>query len=168
MSEKSRGFLFRKRNVLGAALIAGIGLGIYLGKSGFDFGFGNQGEGGGKSGKAITSTEPARDGLAPPASSDSSDTQRDELPTSVPNDVRVVIDDRRYLLRWNGKEALIALPQLMDLIKKAPGDSDGVRVRIYQKMSARASAEEALKKELISAAIPDTAVLWVPPAEQGK
>ena len=42
MAAETRSSLFRKRNFLGAVLLAGIGMGVYLGKLNFGWGGGNQ------------------------------------------------------------------------------------------------------------------------------
>jgi hypothetical protein len=161
MAANSRGFLFRKRNVLGAALLAGIGLGVYFGK--FD-GFGL---GGGKG------TGPANSSSTTQVSTDSggqikelaeNKPSEDEIPVEVPKVVRVLIDDHQFLLRGasGAADVPIELPKLVSLVRKAPGDADGFRVRIYRKTTARASAEERLKGALAAAGITDTAILWVP------
>ena len=153
MTEKSRGFLFRKRNVLGAALVAGIGVGMYLGKlpgigsggSGF-FGFGHP------TGETTVSTK-----------TDGEEKPRKELPDApeaTADVLRVVIDEHQYLLKSEGKETPIKLADLIERIKQTPGDSDGVRLKIFQKETARVKAEEDLKSALSEAQIADTAVLW--------
>ena len=168
MAENSRGMLFRKRNVLGAALVAGIGLGIYLGK--FDgFGWGGSGSSGfGSSGDetnvSLESGEPSKSRLE---TADNVTPAADEDPDPVADQkvVRVVIDEESFLLRSakdGSGDVPISLPKLTRLIEKATGDADGLRVRIYEKLTARPAAEESLKKALTAAGIPDSAVFWVP------
>lgn len=160
MAENSRGWLFRKRTVLGGALLAGIGLGVYLGRfEGFGLGRGFLGEEGGKNAQPQTTTGATTVTEIPPVSSNADE------PVTVPKVVKVLIDDRQFLVREEGKDVPIEMPQLMALIKKAPGDDDGTRVKIYERMSARVSAEEELKKQLADAGIPDTAIIWVPAAQ---
>lgn len=152
--------LFRTRNILGGVLIAGIFLGAYLGKT-LKLGTGGDGfwgltKSGGDGGDDLKSKElPAKNAPEVPA---------DEIPppSAEPKAVRVLIDDRQYLLRDDKQDTPITLQKLISLIKKAPGDDDGVRVRIYQNMNARISAEEQLKDALTEANIPETAVFWVP------
>ncbi len=161
MAERSRGMLFRKRNLLGAVLIAGIGLGIYLGKwTGFGnggngfFGFGGPGD--------VSQNETADDTKDSPAK-ESPELAISDLPQEVPRVVRVLINEHDFLLRSEGKDTPISLKKLVELIQQAPGDDDGIRVRVYEKMTARAKAEDDLKEALTAAGIPDTAVFWVPP-----
>ncbi|WP_010585141.1 hypothetical protein [Schlesneria paludicola] len=152
--------LFRTRNILAGALIAGIFLGAYLGDK---LGFGTGGAGIFGLGKS---------GDSAPADSKPGKTQDDAttenapavpvLEATAPKAVRVMIDDRQYLLREGNQDTPITLPKLISLIKQAPGDDDGFRVRIYQSMNARVSAEEQLKDALTEAHISDTAVFWVP------
>jgi len=159
MAEDSRGWLFRKRTVLGGALLAGIGLGIYIGKfNGLGWGPGD-----GKNGENNGQTRATTDTTAVPTTPVESSEQAD--PKTAPKFVRVVVDEHNYLLREGGKEESIQLPQLIKLIEKAPGDEEGIRVKIYQKLSARMAALEEIKKELNAAGIPDTAIFWVPPAQ---
>ena len=56
----------------------------------------------------------------------------------------------------------IELPELIRLIEQAPGDADGLRVRVYLKSTARASAEENLKTALKEAGINEASIFWVP------
>lgn len=156
MAQASRSLFFRKRTILGAALVAGIGLGIWLGpnfKGLFPFGsgeYGQKGEGGDKT--ESSSDQPA---------SVSIDSQG-ALPVTVPDVVKVLIDEREFLLRQTDEDVPITLPNLIHLTKQAPGDANGVRLRIYEKSTARASAEEKLKQALVDAGIPDDAIFWVP------
>jgi hypothetical protein len=161
MGEDRRSFIFRKRNFLGAVLLAGIGLGVYLGKLNFGLGGGNQfglGSSGGETQVSIGSADRIASPIEPAK-------EKEELPIEVPDVVRILIDDRQYYLRsetGSVTEAPIALPKLVQLIELAPGDEDGLRVRVYRKATARASAEEKLKTALTEAGIHDAAVFWVP------
>ncbi len=163
MAQNSRGGLFRTRNILGTALVAGIGFGIFLGQF-KGFGLGGSGSLGiGGTGSEVQSnvsadgpTTSSTDSIGKPAAT------VDDPSLVVSDVVKVVIDDRMFLLRQEDKDVTIELPKLIQLIKQVPGDKDGYRVRIYEKSTARASAEESLKKALAEAEIPDTVVLWVP------
>lgn len=159
MAADSRSSLFRKRNFLGAVLLAGVGLGVYLGKFNFGLGGGTQ-FGIGSSGTDTQVTTAA--GTIKPLEATKA---KEESPDVVPDVVRVLIDDRQYYLRSeNGGDGdtPIELPKLIRLIEKAPGDDDGLRVRVYLKSSARASAEENLKSALKEAGINEASVFWVP------
>ncbi len=168
MAENSRGMLFRKRNVLGAALLAGIGLGIYLGafKGPGLGGSGSNGDGAGdgKTNASTGSGEPLK-GRSETADNITPVDDEDPVPVVDQKVVRVVIDEESFLLRSTkdgSGDVPISLPKLTRLIEKATGDADGLRVRIYEKLTARPAAEESLKKALTAAGIPDSAVFWVP------
>ena len=163
MAERSRGMLFRKRNVLGAALVAGIGVGLYLGKlpgignggNGF-FGFGvptnnKQAESDGDK-KSSDAVKPL------PAPVDSTPANPDAIPADV---IRIAIDEHKYLIQSNGKEIPIALSDLVDHVRKATGDVDGIKLKIFEKETARAKAEEDLKAALADAQIDEKQVLWL-------
>jgi hypothetical protein len=160
MAETGRGMLFRKRNILGVALVAGIGLGVYLGQfKGFGLGGGSQmgiGIGDGEPQVTVESSDTTTKPL---------ELTQEQEPSLVPDVIRVLIDDREFLLRSaskGGMDVPVTLPKLIQLIQDAPGDADGIRVRVSMKTKARASAEENLKKELEAAGIDDAAVLWIP------
>ena len=167
MAEQSRGLLFRKRNILGAALVAGIGMGVYLGKLGLP-GFGGGtwfgiGRGDGQAhvsgdGQTHVSTEPGSVQQPQPEKAEPRWTGE------VPDVVRVLIDDHQFLLRSKSGDTPVELPDLIQLIRKAPGDRDGCQVRIYESLNARAKSEEDLKQALHEAKIPDNAILWLPPS----
>jgi hypothetical protein len=177
MANSSGGKLFRKRNILGAALAAGIGLGIYLGQWNFGLGLGGNGFWGfGGPGKIRETDDTAAGDSSKEVLKAKDDSNSeivgtpvandlpDELPKTVPKVVRVLIDDRQYLLRGETKNTPISLANLIDLIKKAPGDDDGFRVRVYEKSNVRMSAEENLKAALAAAEIPESAIIFVPSA----
>lgn len=166
MAENSRGMLFRKRNVLGAALVAGIGLGIYFGQwKGFGLG------GGSSSGLGTSAGETQASLGTGEIINETTEFTKDDVQIPVPEVVRVLIDEEQFLLRQANdgtKDVPITLSKLIQLIERAPGDRDGLRVRIYERLTARASAEEELKKALVAAGIQDSAVFWVPPSQQVK
>lgn len=167
MAERSRGLLFRKRNILGAALAAGIGLGIYLGQwGGFGFfgsgkGTGN-GQGEGLSETQVNTAAPSYEALEEAKSRAADKVDEEAVPGKGPDVINVVIDEKQFLRLIGKKTTSISLEKLIDLVKQAPGDQDGVRVKIYEKDSARASAEEALKTALKKAEIPADSIFWVP------
>lgn len=163
MVERSRSLLFRKRNILGAALAGGIAVGIYLGQWSFLGGggtgfWGLTNSGGTSPSTADSKKDSGQTGSTKPEVSPSDETE----PTTIPKVVRVLIDDREYLLQGASGDSPISLTKLIDLIKKAPGDEDGIRVRIKEKSNMRMSMEEKLKDALTAAGIPDSAVLFVP------
>jgi len=164
MAERSRGLLFRKRNILGAALLAGIGLGVYLGQWG-GFGFFGSGKGiGTGQGDGLSQTQVNSASSSSQSSKRSTaETLEKESETDKVTDVVSVVIEEKQFLRLDGKKTTpMTLAKLIDLVKEAPGNDDGVRLKIYEKESARASAEEALKTALEKADVPAEAIFWVP------
>lgn len=165
MSDNRRGMLFRKRNVLGAALVAGIGLGVYLGQfKGLGLGGGSHlGIGTSDGGAADGNAQAVAGSTAPILKPLESNKSEDAILTS--DVIRILIDDRDFLVRsakTGDSGVSVPLPKLIKLVQQAPGDADGIRVRISMKTNARASAEEKLRKELEAAGIDDAAILWLP------
>jgi hypothetical protein len=159
MAQNSRGFLFRKRTILGAVLAAGIGLGVYLGPKFKGF-FPVLGTSTGTS----TTNEKSSNHNESNTQANAEAPEEPSTPIQVPDVVKVVIDDRKFILRNVSGDQPITLPNLIQLIKKAPGDADGVRVRIYEKSTARTSAEEELKAALVEGGIHENSIFWVPPS----
>lgn len=155
---------FRKRHILSAALVAGIGLGVYLGQfKGFGLGGGSHIGIGTSDGAVEGDAQVVAESSAPIATP--LEPAKDEEAISASDVVRVVIDERKFLVRSRKKEGggvPMELPKLIELIKQAPGDADGIRVRISMTTNARASAEEGLRKELEAAGIDDSSILWLP------
>ena len=162
MENNSRGWLFRKRNILGAALIAGIIVGQYLPNFWNGFGGGSitgVGLGDPKSGTSDESTEGAtgkKTDTEPHAEDDF------KLPTDVPPVTKVVIDDRSYFIRSAEGDRPVEIAEVIALTKAAAGDANGIRVIVYRKGTSRPSAENALQDAFNEAKISDTAVFWVP------
>ena len=170
MATDSRKTLFRKRNILGTALIAGIGLGVYFGQfKGFGLGGGSQFGLGLSDGETQATIESPAGAIKPldikPVDIKPLDPENSVTPQDVSDVVRVLIDDRKFKLKSeiSGAEIPVDLKKLIELIQQAPGDEDGLRVRIYRTTTSRASAEESLKQELTAAGIDETAIFWVPP-----
>ncbi|MCP4783934.1 MAG: hypothetical protein GY903_29240 [Fuerstiella sp.] len=69
----------------------------------------------------------------------------------------ILIDEHDYLMEIPGDSTTIYRPtemeRLVELARQAEGDSNGIRVRILQRESARPSAEEKLKSALAAAGI---------------
>lgn len=154
MEEKSRGWLFRKRTVLGAALVAGVIVGQYL--PDFWNGFG----GGSTVGVGIGDSAT---GSKEETSSDTSEMPAEveiTLPENVPAVIKVVIDDRSFFLRSEEGDRPVEIAEVIALAKAASGDADGVRVRVYRKGNSRSSAENALLDAFHAAKISDDAVVW--------
>jgi len=156
MEDKSRGWLFRKRNILGAALIAGIIVGQYL--PNFWNGFG----GGSTVGVGIGDPAPATQG-EPSEATSVKPAEDDVKPlTDVPPVTKVVIDDRSYFIRSADGDRPVEIAEVIALTKAATGDANGIRVIVYRKGTSRPSAENALQDAFNEAKISDKAVFWVP------
>lgn len=144
------------RNLFGAVLVAGIATGIYVGK--FWKGFG----GGSTLGVGVSDGTSLKPGTAKPTETTASKEPDPEpaKPVEVPKVVRVVIDNQSYFLRGEAGDEPIELKQLVELVKAAPGDEDGTRVRIYRRLSSRTSAELALNTALVDAGIKEDQTIW--------
>lgn len=181
MTEQSKGFLFRKRNVLVATLVAGIGLGIYIGKfgiglGGLGFNLGLAPKNGndkrvsddrerGKADDSAAEVGNENSGTAPVETTSNSNQKDSEKPITVSNVVRIVIEDTTYYLKDekdDTRRAAISLKDLVEFVKQAPGDNDGIRIRVYENANMRMSIESDLKKALEAAGIPETAIFIVP------
>ena len=168
MDEKSRAGWFRKRNILGAVLMAGIMAGFYLGDLWKGFGGGSTMGVGLGDPSSQSSGKSSEDETAKSESNTASNKPEDDPKSAaqpvvdVPPVIKVVIDDRSYSIRSADGDEPVEIPRIVELIKAATGDVDGIRVRIYQKLSSRTSAEIALRDALTAAGISDAQVLWIP------
>ena len=74
----------------------------------------------------------------------------------------ILIDERSYLMAVPTETELIYRPtelsRLVELAQRADGDSNGIRVRILQRTTARVSANEDLKASLEEVGISADAV----------
>ena len=175
-----RNLLFQKKTWIGAAVVAGVLVGINFPEfwKGPGIGGGTSGTGAGTpTANAPETTNPnsensevaavARKILAENASTtDQQSTTAENAATSAtiekPAVVKVVVAERAFTLRSENGERPIQLPEIIDLVKQAPGDIDGIRLRIYRKQTSRASAEDALGTALTDAGIREDVVEWVP------
>lgn len=164
MEHNARGWLFRKRNILGATLIAGIVVGTYLPNFWNGFGGGSivgVGVGDPKTGTPSQDSEDSAskpEDKAKPVESDSKPLE------NVPPVIKVVIDERSYFLRSAEGDRPIEVPEVIALAKAAAGDADGIRIRIYRKKTSRIKAEQDLQDSLVAAGVSDSAILWIPVA----
>lgn len=161
MAAKGRNWLLKKRTWLGAAVAAGVIIGMNFPE--FWKGFGGGGPnliGLGPSGTGSqtllvsTNSQPAR---APERTGGTK-----ESAPEIPETIKVVIAERSFSLRSNEGEQPVELAEVIRQVRRATGDADGIRLRIYRKSSSRPSAESALQSALAEAGIPEDAVLWVP------
>jgi hypothetical protein len=155
MEQKSRWGLLSKRNILGAVLVAGIVAGVYLADFWKGFGGGSSlGIGiGDKSQTATTTTDAKPDGTYEDIAA---------TPHESPTVVKVVIANWSYALRTADGEQPVELSQIVELAKSAKGDDDGIRVRIYRKLSSRAKAETDLESALTAAGIQEKEIVFMP------
>lgn len=164
MDNNSRGWLFRKRNILGAALVAGIVVGTYLPNFWNGFGGGSIVGVGVGDPKTGTPGEEADGSTSKPADNAKPD-ETDSKPTeNVPPVIKVVIDERSYFIRSAEGDRPAEASEVIALVKAAAGDADGIRVRIYRKKTSRIKAEQELQDSLVAAGIADSAILWIPVA----
>ena len=92
----------------------------------------------------------------------------DSQPAAVaaaPQVVDVVVDDRQYHIRKTGEDGReqlvpIALQELVETVRRASGNEDGIRVRIVRRDSSRAAAEKLLHESLLDAGVAETAMQW--------
>lgn len=170
MTQNSGSRLFSKRNILGAVLVAGIAVGVYLSDFFKGFGLGD----GTASKSTQESKEPGDDADSTAqtvASIDSADSVEPrtppdpEKPAVAPAPatqvVKVVIADRSYFVRAADGDQSAELKQVVALAGAATGDEDGIRVRVYRKLSSRTAAEIALRDALVAAGITDEQTVWV-------
>ncbi len=75
----------------------------------------------------------------------------------------VLIDEHDYLMQIPGTTDPVYrradLARLVELAKRTKGDSNGIRVRILRRESARASAENQIKADLVHAGIGTDAIV---------
>ena len=169
MEDRSRGWLFRKRNVLGAALVAGAVVGMYLPDFWKGFGGGSTvGVGIGDSTNGTGASPSDTDSKTEETSVEKPDAAKPTPPgnapgqTNVASVIKVVIDEKSYFVRSEAGDRPVTIPEIIALVQAATGDADGIRVRIYQKGTSRPSAEIALNEAFEQAKISNTAVVWVP------
>lgn len=164
----------------GAALI---GLALFLLFRGFGFGPGSgSGEDSGGT-ESQGSGQEASDSMilaantdAPSTSEDAEKTREkrsdddrangltvDEAKAIAGNVLTVLIDEHDYLMQIPGTTDVVyrrcELPRLIELAKLTQGDTNGIRVRILRRESARASAESQIRIDLVHAGISDDAVV---------
>lgn len=167
----------------------GVGVGaIVLGMLAFLLlrGFGPGGSGGaGDEGEGaadlqdLTSVEASDKAPSSPADSDRSlaqsrglsgdddDLTSDERSALASQILNVLIDERQFLIQIATTPAPLFRPsplaRIAELAARAPGDTNGIRVRILRRETARPSAESELREVLKSVGLLDDAILM--PAE---
>jgi hypothetical protein len=146
--------------MMGVVLIAGIAAGVYLG----DFMKG-PGWGGSKKGTG-NSTGTGKDGtVEKKAEVDKTEAAPEKVaaaPLPQTPVVKIVIADRSYFLRSAEGDQPIELDQVVELANAAQGDEDGIKIRIYRKLSSYSSAEVALQDALVAAGVDDKQIVWPP------
>lgn len=74
----------------------------------------------------------------------------------------VLIDEREYLMEIPSEDKTIfrptSLERLVELARLADGDTNGIRVRILQRETARPSAEQILRNQLVKVGIGSDAI----------
>ncbi len=106
-----------------------------------------------------TDTEPASTAATPDSTGGL--TQDEELALSD-KVLTILVDERSYLLAIPTGEDFLYRPtelaRLLELAKLAEGDSNGIRVRILQRETARVSAKQELENQLAQAGVGTDAV----------
>ena len=124
MAERSRGGIFRKRNVLGLTLIAGMVVGTYLPNIWKGFGGGST--------WGIGIGDPA-DGLQIETKDASTDDELDAtIPAAQPQPqslIKVIIDERSFFIRSETGDRPTELTEIITLATAATGDADGFVVQ---------------------------------------
>lgn len=164
VKKKTRSWLFKKRTWFAVVAAAGVILGVNL--PDFWKGFGGGGPGflgfgpPAGNGPAESETTPR---AAVSTVSQTTESEGESVRAGGPSSVvKVVISERSLWLRTREGDRPIEVAEVVDLVKLAPADADGIRLRIYRKPSSRPSAESALQSALTDAGIPENAILWVP------
>jgi hypothetical protein len=159
---------FRTRNVLAVALGLGIVAGIWLGDLFKGFGWGpGQGPG-------LGSGESAGNSAGSSSSDGTTDLVGLSRMKSDPDEktgagkqgplIKVLIDDRSYYLQDVDGPEPIELHELVELIRKARPDQDGLRAIIDRTSTSRVTAEVKLFDALKEAGIPANSVYIAPTA----
>lgn len=85
----------------------------------------------------------------------------DELPLKV---LDILIDNRSYLIKASSQPQeryrSADIKEVIQQAKRATGDEDGIRIRVYRKGSARVIPESLLKDELKNAGLAPQMVDW--------
>ncbi len=168
MAQKEGWRLLSKRNILGAVLVAGIGVGLYLGDIWKGFGGGtsigigvgdstSQGTGDGTGDGTKQVTKPVN----VEATEDAPPEVTAAAPSPVTHVLKIVIADRSYFLRSPEGDQPVELKDLVAQAKAATGDEDGIRVRVYRKLTSRPAVEIALNDALVAAGLNEDQIVWV-------
>jgi len=147
--------MFKLRNIVTVALVLGVAAGIWLGD--LWKGLGGSGLGLGKGPSVVATDENAATPAAPPETTD-----QPLINVGPAETVRVVVRDRSYFLKDGTAETSISLDTLVDSVRNAGGDEDGIRLRVYRAENARVTADVQLREALERAEIPESAVYWSP------
>lgn len=165
MAQKEGWRLLSKRNILGAVLAAGIAVGLYLGDIWKGFGGGTTvgiGIGDSSSQGTVDGTGDGTKHVNVEATEDAPAEVTTPVPASpVTHVVKIVIADRSYFLRSPEGDQPVELKELVSQAKAATGDEDGIRVRVYRKLTSRPAVEIALNDALIAAGLNEDQIVWV-------
>lgn len=163
MDQKSGPRLLNKRNILAAVLVAGIAAGIYLSDylKGLGGGWGPGSGGAPSTGTTATTTPESSELPNLSANVDPVISPEPEIPPIATPVLKVLIADRSYSVRYPEGDQAAELKQIVALAKTAKGDEDGIRVRVYRRLSSRTSAELELRDALIAAGINEDQTVWV-------
>lgn len=87
---------------------------------------------------------------------------RDEQVATGQKTLGILIDERSYLLKIPGTPQDVFRPstleRVVELAQMVPGDSNGIRVTVLRRETARTTAEQQLKQALAATGITDDAI----------
>jgi len=90
----------------------------------------------------------------------------DEQAALSGNTLHILIDEFSYLMRVPGQQTdswqAIELDRLTEVAQQAAGDTNGIRVRIQKRVTARASAEQEILQQLNASGIGSDAIFESP------
>jgi len=143
------------RNIAGIAAVVGLAIGVWLADLFNGFGTGESGP----PAVAVSLGEQASQLPAPPTKEETTPDPSGEAPAEV---ATVIIDDRQYLLQTGETQTPKTLEQIVATAQAAPGNADGLKLKVVRRPSSRSSVEVALQDALKAAGLPETAIYWVP------
>ncbi len=149
--------MVRPRLIGGVIVVLAVALaGIF---SGLFPGMGGLGEGDGSDGAARVSVD-GEDAVATPDVEPDSEDEAPEADAGPSDVVMVLIDGRSYRLQQSGQEpgAEIDLPALIQKVRQAPGNSEGIKLSVSRSKASLPSAEKALEDALKNAGIEEESV----------
>ena len=148
-----------KKRAIGAGAVVLLALGIWLGNlfQGFGTGEGETDSDGSNSLVSLTT-----DGSQP---STTSPGDGDNPASETPDVLTLLVDDDKYLIQWgedwHADFAPATLEEIVTAAREAPGDENGVRVRLRVTEDAQNGAIDDLESALTDAGLKSVAIFRV-------